>query len=99
MRQYLEARAEATLATKAEATLATKTEATLANKADASLKADLHGTILSHATSLRYAYDNCRKIFKHVYKSYNFFRAGKCASKEVACDKIVPCIKSAFKIS
>ena len=37
------------------------------------LKADLHGTILSHATSLRHAYDTkkSRRILKHVLKPYD----------------------------
>ena len=38
-----------------------------------SLKADLHGTILSHATSLRHAYDTkkSRRILKHALKPYD----------------------------
>ena len=37
------------------------------------LKADLHGAILSHATSLRHAYDTkkSRSILKHVLKPYD----------------------------
>ena len=46
-----------------------------------SLQADLHGTILSHVISLRHAYDilghNCRKVLKHVLKSYDFFSCRK----------------------
>ena len=43
------------------------------------LKADVHGTMLSHATSLRHAYDtfvghDCRKVLRRVLKSYNLFR-------------------------
>ena len=36
-------------------------------------KADLHGAILSHATSLRHAYDTkkSRSILKHVLKPYD----------------------------
>ena len=30
---------------------------------------------------------NCRKNFKHVYKSYNFFRAGKCAVRRLHATK------------
>ena len=64
------------------------------------LKTDLHGTILLHATSLRHAYNtlghNCRKVLKHVSKSYDFFRV-MCVIKEVACDKIAPC-KSALRL-
>ena len=38
------------------------------------VKADLHGTILSHTTSLRHILDHdCHKVLKHVFKSYNFF--------------------------
>ena len=37
------------------------------------VKADLHGAILSHATSLRRAYDTkkSRRILKHVLKPYD----------------------------
>ena len=58
------------------------------------LKADLHGTILSHATSLRHVLGHdCHKVLKHVFKSYDFFLC----RKQVACDKTVPC-KSAFRL-
>ena len=41
--------------------------------------ADLHGTILSHATSFttrsrHFLGHNCHKVLKHVLKSYNLFR-------------------------
>ena len=41
--------------------------------------ADLHGTILSHATSFMTCLGHilghdCHKVLKHVLKSYNFFR-------------------------
>ena len=42
----------------------------------ASLRADLHDTILSHATSSRQAYDmtyDCRSVLKHVLKCYDIF--------------------------
>ena len=40
------------------------------------LRADLHDTILSHATSSRQAYDityDCRSVLKHVLKCYDIF--------------------------
>ena len=38
------------------------------------VKADLHGPILSHVTSLQHILGHdCRKVLKHVFKSYNFF--------------------------
>ena len=40
------------------------------------VRADLHDTILSHATSLRQAYDmtyDCRSVLKHVLKCYDIF--------------------------
>ena len=46
---------------------------TLVYKMQVRLKADLHGTILSHATSLQHAYDTkkSRRILKHVLKPYD----------------------------
>ena len=41
-----------------------------------SLRADLHDTILSHATSSRQAYDmtyDCPSVLKHVLKCYDIF--------------------------
>ena len=41
-----------------------------------SIRADLHDTILSHATSSRQAYDmtyDCRSVLKHVLKCYDIF--------------------------
>ena len=40
------------------------------------IRADLHDTILSHATSSRQAYDmtyDCRSVLKHVLKCYDIF--------------------------
>ena len=40
------------------------------------VRADLHDTILSHATSSRQAYDmtyDCRSVLKHVLKCYDIF--------------------------
>ena len=40
------------------------------------VRADLHDTMLSHATSSRQAYDmtyDCRSILKHVLKFYDIF--------------------------
>ena len=40
------------------------------------VRADLHDTILSHATSSRQAYDmtyDCRSVLKHVLKRYDIF--------------------------
>ena len=34
---------------------------------------------------------DCRKVLKHVLKSYDFFSCRKRCRKEAACDKIVPC--------
>ena len=56
------------------------------------LKADLHGTILSHATSLRHAYDT-KKSLKTLRQSWP---KSVVSGKEVECDKIVNC-KSALK--
>ena len=42
----------------------------------ATVRADLHDTILSHATSSRQAYDmtyDCRSVLKHVLKCYDIF--------------------------
>ena len=42
------------------------------------IRADLHNTILSHATSSRQAYDmtyDCRSVLKHVLKCYDIFSA------------------------
>ena len=36
------------------------------------IKADLHGTILSHTP--HFLGHNCRKVLKRVLKPYNFFR-------------------------
>ena len=44
--------------------------------AKTSVRADLHDTILSHATSSRQAYDmtyDCRSVLKHVLKYYDIF--------------------------
>ena len=40
------------------------------------LRADLHGAIMAHATSLRWDYDktyDCRSVLKHVFKWYDIF--------------------------
>ena len=46
------------------------------NHVSRSIRADLHDTILSHATSSRQAYDmtyDCRSVVKHVLKCYDIF--------------------------
>ena len=58
----------------AASTLQSQFSQTIIKKcANQNLKADLHGTILSHATSLRHAYDTkkSRRILKHALKPYD----------------------------
>ena len=52
------------------------------------IKADLHGTILSHATSLRHAYDTkkSRRILKHALKPYDN-RGLKCVVRRLYVTK------------
>ena len=65
------------------------------------LRADLHDTTLSPATSLRQTYDcrvrhkKCRTILNHVLKRCENPSRNPCR-KLVACDKVVPC-KSALR--
>ena len=63
------------------------------------LRADLHGTTLSHTTSLRQVCDktqdlhnNCERVVGLIYKKQFVLQA---CGKLVICDKVVPC-KSAF---
>ena len=49
---------------------------TFAQRQPRRLRADLHDTILSHATSSRQAYDmtyDCRSVLKHVLKCCDIF--------------------------
>ena len=61
------------------------------------LKADLHGTTLSHTTSLQQAYYivSCKS---NLHLAYDCRLGPKSCRKLVVCDKVVPC-KSAFTLS
>ena len=62
------------------------------------IKADLHGTILSHGTSLRHSLGhNCHKVLRHVFETPQLFSCHIRVVKEVACDKIAAC-KLAFMV-
>ena len=65
------------------------------------IKADLHGTTLSHTTSLRKAYDmNCFLQIKPTTRlrlSCRSYVMSQARRKLVVCDKVVPC-KLAFRV-
>ena len=68
------------------------------------IKGDLHGTTLSHTTSLRQAYDvtydqhDNRKRVVPGFDLQETIHAAQACRKLVVCDKVVP-YKSAFTVA